>query len=360
MKNSRLNNFLSYLFAILLLVLVAFQKHPSLNLNASSPKKFENFSFLACCHYKEKNQDNFKNNSVKKTLDLFALTLNSEIHQLKEKKHLLKINTSKKSKEKKFNKKNQISKALIEEKLKPENSSKIKSKIKISAKSALAIDPKTNFVFYQKNPRLILPMASLTKLMTSLVAMKYFPLDLVLEVPEEINKIESANGRLKPKDRFYLKDLIHLMLIVSSNHAAYTIEKNLNIVPLMNLEAKKMGIKNTFFKDASGLNNKNVSSVKDISDLVYYILKEKPKIFEIEKIEESKIKSLKGNIYYLKNNNYFVNNPNFLGGKTGWLDIDFQNLVSIFKIKEKTIIIVVLGSKDRFKDTEKILKELLK
>ena len=354
MKNSLLNNFLSYLFAIFLLILVAFQKHPSLNLNTSFSKKLKNSS------YKEKNyQNNFKDNLFKKTLDSFALTLNSEISPFKEKNSLLKVNLSKR-KEKKFNKKIQPQKALIRETLKIENNLKIKSKIEISAQSALAIDPKTKFVFYQKNPKLILPMASLTKLMTSFVAMKYFPLDLILEVPEDINKIESKNGKLKPKDKLYLKDLIHLMLIVSSNQAAYTIEKNLNIVPLMNLEAKKMGLKDTFFKDASGLSEKNVSSVKDLSDLVYYIFKKEPKIFEIERIKETKIKSLEGNLYDLKNNNYFVENQNFLGGKTGWFNINLQNLISIFKIKGKTIIIVVLGSKDRFKDTEKILKELTK
>ena len=335
MKNSLLNSLLSYFLAIFLLILVSFQAHPSLK--PSSTASFK----------KEKNS--LENLEPQKTLDFFAGNLNLKAIPFK---NLLK-------EEKTFSQK-KPPKTFLKERLKPSFPSKINLPAQISAQAALAIEPKTNFVFFEKNSLKTLPLASITKLMTAYVALKYFPENLILEVPEGIEKIETSKGKLDPKDKFYLKDLIYLMLLVSSNQAAYTLQKDLTLVPLMNLEAKRLGLKQTFFEDASGLSEKNVSSAKDIATLAYFLLKQKPEIFEIEKTKEIKITSFKGKVYHLKNNHPFINFPNFLGGKTGTLSLSFQNLVSIFKIKGKVIVIVVLGSKDRFKDSQKILTQILK
>ena len=352
MKNFTLTNFLSYLFAIILFALVISQNHPSFKLNLENPK----IEPSLCC---QKENSSKNETSYKKTLEFFASSLDLKISSFK-KENLLKFSLpkpkNKNKKRKNLDQSSKLSQATLLSKFNSFDLKKPKSKIEITAQSALAIEPQTNFVFYQKNPKKLLPLASITKLMTSFVALKYFPENLILEVPSEIEKIESAHGKLKPKDKFFLKDLIYLMLMVSSNQAAYTLQKNLNLLPLMNLEAKKIGLEDTFFEDASGLSEKNLSSAKDVARLTYYIFQHQPLIFEIQKTKEITLRSLEGNLYHLKNNNPFVNFPNFLGGKTGWFSAEIQNLVSIFKLKnKKMVIIVVLGSRARFEDVKKIL-----
>ena len=119
----------------------------------------------------------------------------------------------------------------------------------ISAKSAIIVNSQPSqkdVILYQKNIHQVLPIASLTKIMTAIVALENYD-------PEEIIKVSKTNEELT------IKDLLYLMLVESNNDAAISLasdDQKLNyekFIELMNSEAKQMGLTNTSFVDSVGL-----------------------------------------------------------------------------------------------------------
>ena len=230
----------------------------------------------------------------------------------------------------------------------------------VSAKSYLAADLKNNFVFIQKNPNEIYPIASITKLITALVVCEYVNLWKKIIV-EKNDLIYTSKPRLKVGESYCSFDLLYPLLMESSNEAAKVLTKFLEekkFIEIMNQKAKSIGMKNTKLVDSWGGSKENVSSLKDLFMLAKYLLNNRKFILDITK----------GKVYHylisknfknLENFNCFYDLEEFVGGKIGKTKAAQETMLSIFNLnfrrETRPIAIIVLGSKNACLDTQNIL-----
>lgn len=208
------------------------------------------------------------------------------------------------------------------------------------------------------------PIASITKLVTAIVALEKIGENKIITISQSAIDTEGIAGNLQENEKYYLKDLINIMLTVSSNDSAVAISEfygQKNFINEMNIKAQDIGMTQTNFVDCTGLSFLNQSTTKDLAKLAEYIAKQKPEIFKFTANKEISIVELEsGVVKFLKNINYFSNHIDFLGGKTGFIELSGENLLSIFSHEKNNILIIVLGSDNRYLDTENILRWIKK
>lgn len=232
----------------------------------------------------------------------------------------------------------------------------------IQAKSALIFDLNRDQILYQKNSDDILPIASLTKLMTSLVVLENMDLDQIVVISEEALAGYGDQAGLLINEKISVRNLLYAMLMESSNDAALALAMNYNgkelsFVNLMNEQAQQLGLNNTSFADPSGFYPENVSTAREMVRLVRYSFKY-PLIWEIMKTLDIDLSSADGKIrHHWVNTDELLNRlPNIIGGKTGYTE-EAQGCL-ILVVKEpgaEYIITVVLGASQRFLETEKLI-----
>lgn len=249
--------------------------------------------------------------------------------------------------------------------------------IMLEAKSAYVYDLKNNRALYSMNEEAQLPLASLTKVMTTLLARELVPKETTITVSKDAIKQEGDNG-LFENEMWHLSDISDLTLIASSNDGAHAIAGALNafldgketkpgaptdFIGTMNKKAKLLGMTQTFFLNESGLDTtKSMSgaygSAKDITLLVAYALKKYPDLFEATRYPKLSFESLSDFKHIEKNTNERVSVlPEILASKTGFTDLAGGNLVIAFEAGPmRPIIVSVLGSSidGRFDDVEKL------
>jgi D-alanyl-D-alanine carboxypeptidase len=223
----------------------------------------------------------------------------------------------------------------------------------ISALSALMINYKPGFsdiVLFSKNSQQLLPIASLTKLMTGIIALENYDLNEIIDFS-------------KNNEKLTIQDLLYLMLIESNNDAAMSLASNnprLNyrqFIDLMNDRAKAMGIENTTFIDPAGLSSCNQSTARGIAEITKSAMSF-PLLMEIVKTPETIIASAdKKFIHRITNTNKLLGKiPELIGGKTGYTDEAGGCMMTLLKIKDNNyLILVILGSSDREVDTENLI-----
>jgi D-alanyl-D-alanine endopeptidase (penicillin-binding protein 7) len=124
----------------------------------------------------------------------------------------------------------------------------------------------------------------------------------------------------------------------------------------MNDKAKEISMSQTNFDDPSGLSYLNQSTAHDLFLLLSYVKKQYPYILDVTRQSTVTIRNKTTDIRKtLTNINEFAGRSDFLGGKTGFIDLSGGNLISLFYKNGKMVYIGVLGSPDRFGETEKIL-----
>jgi D-alanyl-D-alanine endopeptidase (penicillin-binding protein 7) len=219
------------------------------------------------------------------------------------------------------------------------------------------------------------PIASITKLMTAVVAMEKMDLDKKITLTEKAVNTEGVAGEFQVGEVFKLQDLIKTMLMASSNDAAMAIAEsfgepsnstNLNLrgerdfIDEMQRKAAELKMISTTYLEPTGLSFINQSTANDLAKLMTYIYFKHPEILEISRQKEVEILELKsGRKRKILTVNRFAGEPDFIGGKTGYIDEAGRNLVSLFEINGRKVLSVVLGADDSFKETEK-LKNLVK
>ena len=224
------------------------------------------------------------------------------------------------------------------------------------ATSALAYQVEDVFsgeVFVTQNDTKVLPIASITKLVTALVA------------EEEIG-LETRLFFVPDGQYYRVSDLLRPLFLRSNNTVAENIALYLGearFVEHMNAYVSLLGMHNTRFGDASGLSPKNVSTTRDLAVLAKHMLQEKKHILDISKEPEATIASMAGKEWRIESHNKLAGDPYFLGGKLGFTDEARQTAVSLFSVPVdgavRTISIVVLGSYDWRQDTRVLLRWVL-
>ena len=205
------------------------------------------------------------------------------------------------------------------------------------------------------------PIASITKLLSAYVAESLMdPEQSVFISQTAVDTIGDAGG-FKFGEMFTVEDLVKAMLITSSNDAAMALAQNYgetDFVLKMNVVAKEAGMNNSQFIEPTGLSVQNQSTVEDLVKLVQYIWEENREFFQItRKTTDYIIDTNLGVGRQLININEFAGDSDFLGGKTGTIPASDSNLISVFESPDfgEPVIVVVLGSKDRFNETRSIL-----
>jgi len=230
----------------------------------------------------------------------------------------------------------------------------------LTAQSAVVMDIESKKMLLQKNPTQRLYPASTTKLATALVAMDYYPLDRVLKVGGV--KVEGQKMKLIDGETITVADLLRGLLMFSANDAAEVLANSFpggkaNFVAAMNLKVSQLGLSDTVFENPTGLDNENqYTTALDLAEMADYAIG-RPFIAETVRTKKAAVASTDGKIIHnLTNINELLGVvPGVLGIKTGWTENAKENLVTYVERDNGKIIIVVLGSDDRFGETKKII-----
>ena len=251
--------------------------------------------------------------------------------------------------------------------------------VSLIAKSAFVWDVKEQRVLFQKNEEAVLPLASITKLMTALVAYELLPDDTKVKVTKEAASQQSG-GSLKEGEVFLVKELADFALVSSYNSAAYTLADAVGnklgdrdpvaqFVASMNIRAKELKLDSLEFINPTGLDistNKAgaYGSAKDVSFLMEYILENYPNILEPTRSNHTKLYNTNGDYHEAKNTNNIVDRiPNLIGSKTGYTDLAGGNLTIALNIGlDHPVVITVLGSTidGRVSDVSKLIEAVQK
>ena len=233
----------------------------------------------------------------------------------------------------------------------------------LNAKSAVVYDTRSSRFLYSKNPAERLPIASLTKLLSAVVIFENLNPDDIVRVPEEALKVDSEKQTLYLDERIKVADLLKMMLIESSNDAAYTLKyhassSGVDLVGLMNKKAIELGMNSSIFNDPAGLNDDALSTSDDLIKLVKYSLG-LDKLWSLLGEKTTEVYSVDSGIEHQINstNQLLGVIPDVVGGKTGYTDgaLGCMLLVVDAPGKNDKLISIVLGSTERFTDTQKLI-----
>lgn len=239
----------------------------------------------------------------------------------------------------------------------------------IEAEAAYVFDAKTGEVLFASNAEQQLPLASITKLMTALVAVETIPHDKEIAISPRAIQVEGDSG-LTINEPWNLQNLLSYTLLVSSNDGAAAValatsdgNKELSettFVEKMNQKATSLGLAQTYFLNPTGLDVARTQggafgSARDVSQLMAHIVRTQPSLLEVTRLEEAPINSEIAP-HSGKNTNASVGAfPGLIGSKTGFTDLAGGNLVVALDFGlNHPIIVTVLGSSEegRFSDAQ--------
>ena len=228
----------------------------------------------------------------------------------------------------------------------------------ILAESYLVMDISNNSIILEKNAGQMRPIASITKLMNAVIVSENVSDSQTIILTEEMLKPQGYSPALFLNSSVTVENLLKASLIQSTNDAAQALSYSIGnekFLGLMNEKAQVLDMQNTQFYDASGLNPNNHSTAEDLAKLLIYVNKNHPGLLEITKNNDFWLPDPTGRMLKFKNVNNFYEFPGFVGGKTGYLPEAQQSLVSLFKVNEKPVAVILLRSKNRQTDTIKII-----
>ena len=149
------------------------------------------------------------------------------------------------------------------------------SRLALKSSAALVLDEETGHVLYGKNTESILPIASITKLMTAMVVLDAnLDLNESLQVTnEDLDTLKGTHSRLRVGTLLTREEMLRLALMASENRAASALGRNYPggleaFVAAMNLKARMLGLQGTRYADPTGLSSTNVSTAEDLGKLV--------------------------------------------------------------------------------------------
>ena len=234
--------------------------------------------------------------------------------------------------------------------------------IATNARSAILMDTDSNRILYEKNINEIRSVASISKIMTAVIAIESGKMQKEVIVGEEIKKSYGSGIYLTVGEKLKLEDLVYGLMLRSGNDAALAIAKYVggtvdSFVNLMNKKAKEIGMNNTTFNNPSGLDQEkgNYSTAYDMAILTSYAMKNK----EYKKITGTKKYTLKTNknVYNWINKNKLLKKYKYTtGGKTGFTEKARRTLVTTASKNNTNFVVVTLNDGNDWQDHEKLFE----
>lgn len=231
----------------------------------------------------------------------------------------------------------------------------------LSAHALYVLDVPSGAVLLAKNPDTKFYPASTTKLMTALVAAETFGLDRVLTFDQQ-SLTEGTSIGLEVGESLTVQDLLQGLLIQSGNDAAMVLANYhpggyFGFIEAMNAKAKELHLDQTTFTNPSGLDTFNhQSTARDLAILSLEVMKH-PVLSQIVKTKTSTVMdvTLTKQHPLVNTNQLLALRPEIVGVKTGTTPLAGEVLISRSKSDANDVLVVLMGSQDRYRETERIL-----
>jgi serine-type D-Ala-D-Ala endopeptidase (penicillin-binding protein 7) len=226
--------------------------------------------------------------------------------------------------------------------------------LELSSNAVLIMDQNTSEVLFDKNSQVALPMASITKLMTSLVVLEANQnMDEILQVTEEdIDTVKRTHSRLAIGSQLSRANMLHIALMSSENRAASALGRHYPgglpaFIAAMNAKARALGMHSTRYVDPTGLSSGNVSSARDLAKLV--VAAYQHPIIRYYSTNSNYAVEPGRHVLHYRNSNNLVSNPDWEIGlqKTGYISEAGRCLVMQATIEGRQVVMVFLDSKGK-------------
>ena len=236
--------------------------------------------------------------------------------------------------------------------------------LELKSSVALVMDQDTNEVLFSKNPDAVLPIASITKLMTALVVTEAkLPLDETLTVTQDdVDTEKGSRSRLRVGTQLTREEMLHLALMSSENRAAHALGRHYPggldaFVTAMNAKAQELGMTDTHYVEPTGLSSRNQSSAKDLATLVK-VAHDVPMLREFSTSPDYMVE-IGHRPMQFRTTNALVRSPTWEIGlqKTGYISEAGRCLVMQAKLAGRQLIMVFLdsaGKYSRLGDAERV------
>lgn len=235
----------------------------------------------------------------------------------------------------------------------------------ISAKAAFFVETKSGQVFYSKNADQRLPVASLVKVMTALIALEHKNLDATFVVPQKAADMEPDKMLLIAGERLTLKELLYGIFLISANDASEVLAESTTgnreeFIELMNKKARQLGMENSYFANPTGLDedsNNSYSTGYDMAILTRYLIRNYPVVVEISKTPHIYLPITENHQDYdmYTGINLITTYPGVVGFKTGYTPEAGLTLITLAQKDGHEIIGVLLGSGNRRDEARELL-----
>ena len=244
----------------------------------------------------------------------------------------------------------------------------VQDHLDLKSSVAFVMDQDTQEVLLSKNEQAVLPIASLTKLMTGLlISESKLPLDDMLTITQDdVDTEKGSSSRLKVGTSLSRGEFMHLALMSSENRAASALGRTYPggmpmFVKLMNAKARQLGMSDTVFVEPTGLSSKNQSSAKDLAMLVN-VASQDPMLRDLSTSHGHQV-AVGRQVLQYNNTNRLVKNPSWDIGlqKTGYISEAGQCLVMQAQVAGRKLIMVFLdsaGKLSRVADAERVRRWL--
>lgn len=239
----------------------------------------------------------------------------------------------------------------------------------IGAQAAILANVRTGRVLYERNAHVPLPVASLTKVMTALVARDKYRLDEVVVVTDVVNTVRGSKLGLKPGMQMTVADLLNAMLILSANDAAVVLAAHdalgvPGFLAAMNEKAKALGARSSSFANPHGLDaDGHLSTAWDMAMLARALLRD-PALAEIVARKTYALAWPEGGQRVIRNHNKLVGtSPGVFGVKTGYTNQAGRCLIAAASldvttpsgaVERRDALTVVLNAGDHYADTKSL------
>lgn len=232
-----------------------------------------------------------------------------------------------------------------------------------SASSAILMDMDSKRIMYAKNIHNVRSVASISKIMTAVLAVESNKLNEVVTIGEEINSSYGSGIYIQKGEEIKLEDLVYGLMLRSGNDAALAIAHYVggsvdNFVEMMNNKAKEIGMKNTTFNNPSGLDEDkgNYSTAYDMAVLTSYAMKNS-NYKKIVGTKKHRVETNK-NVYSWTNKNKLLNSYKYTtGGKTGYTKKAKRTLVTTASKNNLNLVVVTLNDGNDWEDHKSLYDE---
>lgn len=228
----------------------------------------------------------------------------------------------------------------------------------ISAEAYLVGNLETGEVYIEHNSATVFPIASISKLITAMIATHVMDPQTKVTITEPMLEAYGDAGHLVLGESLTVSELLYPLLLESSNDAAEALAQSFgynSFISSMNSFVKELGMNSTSFRDASGLSSGNISNARDLFSLGRYLYaSERPLLDLSRQMRYELASSTEHGGHVFVTINPFPGDPHFIGGKTGRTTEAKESMISLFSysLGEKTYPLAIIVLRSDFSNRE--------